>query len=436
MRELNSLVLDPDFIALNRKVISTDLLDLFSLKEAEHAQVMAWLLDPSEGHMQRDFFLKYLISAVYQKADEQQLQELPSASTMSLTSFCNMKVLQEVTITKSKTRRVDILLADASTETIIVIERKDGSIAHSGQLADYHDWVKEHYSGWKKVFILSDSYDKQHGENSHGSYVQLDDSWLANALVELMNKNTLSVRLENQFKVIHNYFFGEWKEEEHCFYQNRESLIKGLAKSHHQAIRFLENNTVLINGKEFPLISLTPEQYFIKILPNQTEYTAEELSLYCYIQSFHDVFDTLHGYNEFDSLADEIKELFPELYVEPSAKKLILTLNTLNTDDEYWPCYFKVTLNEDDESNVHSYEISVSAHKRCCEDLQYIASGFAMEYGFMVRGNWQYKNVILEERALELSLDKNSELYVELNKFNRIAKELCRQKDNQLVSLT
>ena len=64
MKELNSPVLDPDFIALNRKVVSTDLLDLFNLKETGPAQVLAWLLDPSKGHMQRDFFLKYIIFAV------------------------------------------------------------------------------------------------------------------------------------------------------------------------------------------------------------------------------------------------------------------------------------------------------------------------------------------------------------------------------------
>ncbi len=120
-----------------------------------------------------------------------------------------MKVMQEVTIKKSKTRRIDILLADASTKTIIVIERKDGSVAHTGQLADYYDWVNDHYSDWNKVFVLSDSHDKQHGVNSHDSSIQLDDSWLAIALVELMNKNILSVRLEHEFKIIHDCFFGE-----------------------------------------------------------------------------------------------------------------------------------------------------------------------------------------------------------------------------------
>jgi len=426
INDLKLLVLDPDFIALNRKVVTTDLLELFNLKEAEHSKVLAWLLDPSEGHMQRDLFLRYLISAVFQKADVQQLEELPCASEMSLMSFCNMKVMQEVTIRKNKARRIDIFLADPSTKTIIVIERKDGSVAHTGQLADYYDWVHEHYSDWNKVFILSDSQDKQHGENSHERYVQLDDSWLAAALVELMNKNILSVRLEHEFEMIHDFFFGEWNEEEDIFYSNRDSLIKNLAKTHHHAIRFLENNSVVLNGKKQPLISLTPEQYFIKILPNKNEYTAEQLNLYRYIQSFHQVFDVLHGYNEFDLLADEIKTLFPDFYVQSSAKKLELTLSSLHIDGVYWPCYLKITRNGHDESNVDSYEISVSAHKKCPEEFQYIAAGFATEYDFKVRGNWKYKNVITEDKALDLSLDNKSALYRELNKFNRIAGKLWR----------
>jgi len=436
MKELNSLVLDPDFIALNRKVVSTDLLDLFKLKEAEHAQVLAWLLDPSEGHMQRDFFLKYLISAVYQKADEQQLEELPCASVMSLISLCNMKVMQEVTIGENKDRRIDILLADASTETIIVIERKDGSLASEGQLYDYHEWVSNNYRGWKKLFILSDSHEKNHGGNNHDSYIQLDDSWLAIALVELMNKNILSVRLENQFKGIHDFFFDGWEEKQDNFYKGREDLIKSLAKRHHHVIRFLENTFVTFNnGNKSSLISLTPEEYFINILPNQRDYTAEQLNIYRYTQTFSQVFETLHGYNEFYLLADQIKEQFPDFIIVPTAEDLGLSLNALEIDNISWPCYLKITRNEHDESHVDSYEISVSAHKRCHEDFLHVAVGFAKEYGFKVRGNWQYKNVIIEERVLELSLDKKSELYAELSKFNRIAGDLWTQNNKQLVNV-
>ena len=161
-------------------------------------------------------------------------------------------------------------------------------------------------------------------------------------------------------------------------------------------------------------------------MPNRDDYTAEQLNLYRYTQSFHQVFETLHGYNEFDVLAEQIREQFPDFVVEPSAKKLTLSLNSLHIEDEYWPCYLKVTRNEHDESNVDAYEISVSAYKKCHEDLQYIAVGFATEYGFKVRGIWQYKNVIIEEKALDLSLDKKNTLYVELSKFNRIAGKLSR----------
>jgi hypothetical protein len=89
-----------------------------------------------------------------------------------------------------------------------------------------------------------------------------------------------------------------------------------------------------------------------------------------------------------------------------------------------------VARNEHDQTDVDTYEISVSAHKKCSEEFLDIAVGFATEYSFKVRGNWQYKNVIIEDKTLDLSLDKNSWLYNELSKFHRIAGKLSRQKND------
>ncbi len=415
LKDLNKLIFDPDFISLNRQSVFTSLLELKPFKETEISRVLAWLIDPNEGHMQGDYFLKSMIAAVYQEADETQLTELPTASHMSILSLANISVMQEVAIKQSKDRRMDILLADAASKTIIVLERKDGSKASTGQLEDYYNWTQKNYPGWNKIFVLSDSYQKCHGQNDHVSFVQLNDSWLANALMELINQNTLSSKAICIFKDIHDFVFGEWCEKRDSFYTGRESRIKQIANTHSEIIRALEDEQLKIGSKYVSYIDITPTLYFTAILPDATakpnKYTDEQLTLASCVQSYHNSFSSLHGYNEFDQFGEIIMNTYPEFWIAVHKDLVWIALQKHVTDDEtYLPYYMEISRNESKDGEDVTYNVSIGASKKSIVTAHHIADEFAELNNFKVTVNWRSREKTITSDIKSLSLKNGSEL--------------------------
>ena len=426
---VNNLVFDHDFIALNRYTVNSSVLALKPFKENEISSVLAWLLDPREGHMQGDYFLKSLIAAIYQNANDKQMQELPNATCMAVRSLSNIKVMQEVSIKQSQERRIDLLLADVDSKTLIVIERKDGSSAHTGQLADYYEWTKKYYQDWKTIFVLSDSHNKNHGDNYHASFVQLDDEWLNTAIQTLLQKNSLPAQLEYTFRDIHDHIFGDKDEKQDPVFKKYNDLLKIVAHKHADTIRRLTEQTVRLNDKQVSLINISPVKYFSQVLLKSDSYSEEELELFKCIQSFHETIHQLADFNEFDLLADKVMKQFPLIFAEPYQDRVGITMaRHHNEDGDYWPYYLEVLLDEENSVEGNSYIISVAAHKKCNPNAVHIAEEFAESYGLKVRSNWQFKEMPLEYHVADLSLRDGTVLRKLLDAFIEKAKRLSALK--------
>ncbi|MEK7991149.1 MAG: PD-(D/E)XK nuclease family protein [Thiotrichaceae bacterium] len=402
---LNDLIFDPDFISLHRRAVSTSPIEVLNLKEDNKANILAWLLDPREGHLQGDYFLKMLVSAIYQNATDEQLEELPSSLTFNTISLSNMVVMREIVI-KSK-RRIDLLLADIASETIIVIERKDGSIATRGQLSNYYNWIQEHYSDWYQLFVLSDSQNKNHGKEIHESYVQLDDSWLSHALLELINKDGLPTRLEHSFRDIHDFVFGEWNERHDPFFVNFDDLHKKLANRHADTLRQLNQIPVDIGGEKYSLLSISPYDYFSQIIPNQTQYSHEEMELFSCLQANYYVINSLSYYSEFDLFSENIVHSYLELESIMKNNGICFFLEKHLTDKSDWssyPYFMEVRRIEESEENQITYSIYFFASKCCQENGWHISEAFADLCELKRRKNWNLCAKLIEENITDVSL--------------------------------
>ncbi|KAF7775013.1 hypothetical protein PCIT_a1093 [Pseudoalteromonas citrea] len=409
---LLSLITDKDFQALESRCLSTSIHETINYDENRKSDILAWLLNPKEGHLENDYFLRTLINAVYSCMEDSQAENMPSAFDMAQTALLNIQIVRELCIDNNgKKKFIDLFLIDPTQKLVITIERKDGSYAHSNQLRVYADWVEANYKGWSHLFILSDSESKDHKDEFDPRYIQLDDSWLCDALLDLTNRGRVSNYLETQFRDIHDYIFGEWEEKRDKYYYKFDEITKRVAQVHCETLRLLEEYQITINASNFSLLDITPSFYCTKILPQISLINNEEQQLLAITQQHYSVFEHLHGLNEFDELEDKLSTLFGnDILTELHANNIYFTLGKHYSEGKYWPVSFEIRRNRNELDEV-VYVFNLYISKYSDEVHHVLADHIAKAFNKPFRKN--QKEVKLtdlgEFSGLDLSL--NSELY-------------------------
>ncbi len=416
------LLLDKDFKALSSRCEETSVLDLIKFDENKKSDVLAWLLDPNGGHQQGDYFLKALLHYVFNIADDEQLNNFLSTFELLSHSVSQAKVIREFPI-NAGAGRIDLLILDPSQKLIIVIERKDGSKLHNQQLNKYASWVEANYADWNKVYVLSDSYFKNHGDEYDTRFVKVDDTWLSDALLDVIGRGLLTQRQEYQLSDVHDFIFGEWDEKRDPYFKSFDKLLNRVSANHSDTIRLLEEHKLISGNKSFPLIELTPLEYFGYVLPNAHNYADWQLKLAELIQYNHKVFSQLHGLNEFNLFEECIQKQFPELSVsfEDSAIILMLTKHK-PSEGHYWPYYLKIERekNEDDQG---IYAVTINVNRDSPEEFHHLAERVADAYKMKRQSNWRFKHEVLLENIESLVLDGlDDSLYHKIKGFYGVVK--------------
>ena len=402
---MHQLLIDPDFSFIERKQVQTSLLELNDHKETDICNILAWLFNAKEGHLQGEYFLKALINGIYQTATATQLAEMPSAVKMLTLSLSRFTIMTEVAIQQSKNRRIDLLMVDVTSKTIIVFERKDGSGAHDGQLKDYFDWAEGQYKDWDRIYILSDSFAKDHGEEYHPSFIQLDDTWLTTALLDLIQRENLTSRLEYILRDLHDFVFSSWEEKRDPFYRDLNKRIERLVHNHIDLTQDLDSFQITVLGKIQKIMSITPNYYFTNLSTLRNELYPVEYELLTLIHAHYDGLEALEHYTGFEFLVDKIKERYPCSKEDIHNNELSLINNKHGLDDDYyWPYALTIKRILDKEGVTDTYKVSISANRNCSEAELSIAEKFSELNGFKVRSNWKYKAHIIAENITSLSL--------------------------------
>ncbi len=418
--DTSNLILEPDFQDISRQNVISSALECVNTKEDCMCQLLAWLLNPKEGHVQGEYFLKKLISGVYQ---EKTVQSLPEKSSALLTSYSNTQVMTEVTIheidSTDKKRRIDILLVDSRSKSLFIIERKDGSKAHSNQLDEYYKWANKYYpsSDWSHYFILLDSHRKDHGEQMHPQYVLLDDSWLTAALKNLLKRNALPPHIEHTLQDVYDFVFDEWDDSKDPYFKSRKSKILNIANQYSKIITTLQTHSVELLYKTYTLSQISPLVFYTEVLPNKgaLSLTDEELTLFNLIQSNYDAISLIEDYSEFDQLNEQLSNLYPCLTLELGQDTLNFSLKKHEYDkDEYWPYYLEIERieNEYESSYILNAVSSYDTHESCL----HIAKSFAELYKFPPSRKKTQTKVLLENIA-NLDVSHRAELRSAIDTF-------------------
>ena len=130
-----------------RQRIGDEVLDVISLHENQHSDILAWMLDSKEGHGQGDEILRDLLIFASAAASEQRSLDRKSAtakffkkwpaSRMRTTSFGAAFAARELGIRAAE--RVDLFIIDAQNEFVLIIENKTRGGQRTAQLELYRE---------------------------------------------------------------------------------------------------------------------------------------------------------------------------------------------------------------------------------------------------------------------------------------------------------
>ena len=181
---------------IERVKISDDFLDVVSLTETQHSDMLAWCLHPNEGHGQGDAVIKDFLIAAYEAGQETNkfankiFFETWTPGKIRTSSFGSAFIAREFSLTTADTRRgrLDLFPIDPGNKIIVTIENKAGASLTETQLSDYYAAVSQQisnrrvFSDYQFAYIVVDrdlaDYPEEHLKSLGNKWALLDYGWL------------------------------------------------------------------------------------------------------------------------------------------------------------------------------------------------------------------------------------------------------------------
>ena len=181
---------------IERVKISDDFLDVVSLTETQHSDMLAWCLHPNEGHGQGDAVIKDFLIAAYEAGQETNkfankiFFETWTPGKIRTSSFGSAFIAREFSLATADTRRgrLDLFLIDPGNKIIVTIENKAGASLTETQLSDYYAAVSQQisnrrvFSDYQFAYIVVDrdlaDYPEEHLKSLGNKWALLDYGWL------------------------------------------------------------------------------------------------------------------------------------------------------------------------------------------------------------------------------------------------------------------
>lgn len=393
---LLNLLRDPEYQILRKTHYSGSFLgDYVRLLETQMCQMLSWLFDPQEGHGQQDFFVKRLLMSVLTEKHPY-LDEAKQFEILSI-DYRDVQVFTEFTLDSKK--RIDIVIMDVKSKTLIVIERKDGDTAKKGQLSTYRNFVEKNFNTWTSIFILSDSHDKDH-KYGDDYFVKVNDDWLVEALSDVCALPDTTIHVKHELSNIRrlvDYDFiypieAKWLEVSRRLCERHQILIELLKNT------YFEKS----DGQKIALLNLTPEMYF-KLLPENPSLLLDPVCQL--VQSHHWYLSNLEGFYVFEELESEITKVIShsvELECEIFEKEFNFThvgqKNVLGDQVGCWPFYLSLKRTVSDDGLSKKYSLWLVLNKRSDERLHEEIDALREQYSFPdVRSRVHFQLELLPE---------------------------------------
>lgn len=193
--DLDLFMADPDLAhLLEQSKVSDDIFDVVALRENQHSDMLAWCLDPNEGHGQSDAVIKdFLLAAWEESSDSKYMNkrffETWRPARIRTTTFGAAFLTRELGVElniEARRGRLDLFLVDPINKLVVTIENKAGRKLSPTQLNEYWDAVRTQvaqrraFQGYDFAFVV---VDRERSEDSDlgtaaSKWIVLDYAWL------------------------------------------------------------------------------------------------------------------------------------------------------------------------------------------------------------------------------------------------------------------
>lgn len=152
-------------------------------KEVNVSRLLAWLMDPGEGHGLGDQPLRSLLARAGQADRALELSQndrrFLSPSSVYTQSFSSVVVITEVDVGVKAKKLLDVLILDPGACLYVAIENKFGSKEGADQTKDYHKGLNMLFPNYRGIHIYLDSNE---AEPNGKSWLPVGYDWLAEFL--------------------------------------------------------------------------------------------------------------------------------------------------------------------------------------------------------------------------------------------------------------
>jgi len=202
---------------MERVKISDDFLDVVTLSETQHSNMLAWCLHPNEGHGQGDAVVKDFLTAAYNvgaataKYSNKTFFEKWTPGRIRTASFGSSFIAREFSVNTSatgKNNRLDLFLIDPINRIVVTIENKAGASLTETQLSTYYEAVNSQigsrpvFKDYDFAYVVVDRelaiYTEERLKTLGNKWALLDYDWLkasANRARRHMERNNQAAQL-------------------------------------------------------------------------------------------------------------------------------------------------------------------------------------------------------------------------------------------------
>lgn len=343
--QIHDFLTDPDVQFSKDWPLSRDAFNILGLKENGHSKMIAWLLNPKEGHYLGDYFIKQLLSEAFiacSSNDVNPFTEIGFDSILDIENQSFHETFVELEFSVGEYGRVDIALINYSKKLIVFIENKYTASIHGDQLSNYREWrcANEEF---RKICIFMD-----YSENSTEElpdWISLNYDWLIQACNNIINRERLPVDINILIRDYYCFLVGSYDTTPAL--KDVERRFSKIYNKHRKLLDTIENKK-FSQIKHSSLLSSKKKQ--------------EDLSLYHFYLSYKDFLEELFEYDQFDHIEELLKKRLSgkNLATDINYKRSYLdfrnekwsSLVEENTE-EYWGLYIRLKAISDQKNFIN-----------------------------------------------------------------------------------
>ncbi|MCZ4306313.1 PD-(D/E)XK nuclease family protein [Zoogloeaceae bacterium G21618-S1] len=377
-RALNALSTAPLFTSASRYSIERDWASVVSFNEVNTSRVLAWLLDPNQGHGLGDYFLREVILYATQRniaKGTDQIQPFQITGKRA-TSFI---IETEVPISiNGEQRRIDILATDPTEKISIIIERKAGAQETSNQLSAYLNWGESELSkksGHTVLYMLSGEASWIDADSLPSPWTYIDDEWLVSALQNVITRKMASEEVIANLAQLKWSVFGEWEESASSFYYSLHEDTAALRAQLSSELEVLKQASILSGCRSETILNIPPGRLVTDFL---TRTSGETLDILQFFSRHRATLLALSSYSLLDIIDIKLNSEFGGIFEYETAKndgqdvfRISLTSSFIPITGNFWPFYLELKQSVTNSSPNSEYSTYLCIHRLEGEDEKF-----------------------------------------------------------------